>query len=58
MINWLKKTADDVSTLAKNAMNTPAPIGKTVVGVLIIESIVIGTFLATTHKVKVNILFG
>ena len=42
---------------AKNAANTPAPIGKTVAVVLIIEGVIIVTYL-TTHKVKFITVFG
>jgi len=54
MMNWIKKTVEEFSTMAKNTFNTPAPIGKTV---LITGGLVIGTFLLT-HKMKVILVFG
>jgi len=61
MLEWMKKTASDFGTMAKdtakNAANTQAPIGKTVAVVLVIEGVVILTFLAT-HKIKVITVLG
>ena len=56
MIDWLKKTSTDLGAIVKNTMNTPAPIGKTVLAVLIIEGMIIGSCLVT-HKVKVITIF-
>lgn len=61
MIDWIRKTAVDVGSAAKvkavEAMNTPAPIGKVIAAVLIIEGVIVVTYLAT-HKVKVITVFG
>lgn len=54
MLNWLKKTGAELNTMAKNAVNTPAPIGKTI---LITGGILLVGF-AVTHKMKVIVVFG
>jgi hypothetical protein len=61
MYDWVKKTVVTFGTMvkdtAKNAANTPAPIGKTVAVVLVVEGVVIVTFLVT-HKVKFITVLG
>jgi hypothetical protein len=57
MIDWLVKTVEDFGKLAKNVANTPAPIGKTITGVLVTEGLIIGVFLLT-HKVKIITVLG
>lgn len=57
MVNWLRKTVADLGNMAKDTANIPAPIGKTVATVLVVEGIVVVTFLLT-HKVKVITVLG
>jgi len=61
MIDWLRKTANDFGTMAvktaKNVAGTPAPIGKTIATVLVIEGVIVVVFLAS-HKVKFITVLG
>ena len=61
MIDWMRSTAGNVGRAVKSTAvavaNTPAPIGKTVATVLIIEGVVVVVFLAT-HKVKFITVLG
>lgn len=54
MLNWIKKTAGELNTIAVNTFNTPAPVGKVL---LISGGILVGTFLIT-HKMKIILVFG